>query len=314
MEKNQRVMGKRAGFTIVELLTVMAVIAILIGLLVPALNLVHDTAKDVQQRAQFHGIEIGLEMFKSEFGVYPESIDSQDEFAADGTTALKPYSGANKLAEAMVGWDLLGFHPKAEFTSEGVDLTGVKVYDTSSANRDVRSDHYVGLEKANAFRMDDIYSDPAPLDDGGVSPYYVLCDSYAKRRAVSGYKTGTPILYFKANTKYDTQVSATTAIIDDTGDDVYNYYDNLNILALGSAEDGEDHLISDAVGNDLIDFDKIIVNEQIFASTAGVGESIGDGGIGTQVPYCSKSYILMSAGKDGLFGNSDDIYNFEKDK
>jgi prepilin-type N-terminal cleavage/methylation domain-containing protein len=44
---------KRKGFTIVELLTVMAIIAILMGLLLPAMNAVRKAAKDVSQKAQF---------------------------------------------------------------------------------------------------------------------------------------------------------------------------------------------------------------------------------------------------------------------
>ena len=69
MKKNkENQIVERAGFTIVELLTVMAVIAILIGLLVPALGLVNNAAKDLQQKAQFHGIKVGLELFKTEFG------------------------------------------------------------------------------------------------------------------------------------------------------------------------------------------------------------------------------------------------------
>ena len=47
-EKNDRA----AGFTIVELLTVMSVIVILIGLLVPSLNKVKRFARDVKQKAQ----------------------------------------------------------------------------------------------------------------------------------------------------------------------------------------------------------------------------------------------------------------------
>jgi len=52
-------MERKKGFTIVELLTVMAVIAVLIGLLIPALALVNKKAKTVQQRAQFHAIDVG---------------------------------------------------------------------------------------------------------------------------------------------------------------------------------------------------------------------------------------------------------------
>ena len=44
--------NKKAAFTIVELLTVMSVIIILVGLLMPALNLVRRYARTVRQKNQ----------------------------------------------------------------------------------------------------------------------------------------------------------------------------------------------------------------------------------------------------------------------
>lgn len=297
-KSNENQMGKRAGFTIVELLTVMAVIAILIGLLVPALGLVHDTAKDLQQRAQFHGIEVGLEAYKSVYGSYPES----DENAYAPATEIDPsdnYNGANKLAEAMLGWDLLGFHPKSEFISDGTEALGATdIYDgTDPVNLDERSDRFVELEKANAYLIGDIYP-PASIGSSKVSVNsFVLCDSYSKLRSVSGLKTGTPILYFKARTKYRFQDMS-----DGTANDIYNYDDNKELLDLGLAEDGGiDHFIADGT-DDYLDFEDLIINDQILTATT------------AQVPYLAEKYILMSAGKDGIFGNADDIYNFEKQK
>ena len=63
----------RRAFTIVELLTVMSIIVILIGLLVPALNKVKRYATDVRQKAQLHSMDAAIELFNSEFDGYPPS-------------------------------------------------------------------------------------------------------------------------------------------------------------------------------------------------------------------------------------------------
>ncbi|MHC4783261.1 MAG: type II secretion system protein, partial [Planctomycetota bacterium] len=156
---------RKKGFTIVELLTVMGVIAVLIGLLVPALSLVKDKAKVIQQKAQFHGIDVGLEIYKNEFGSYPRSDDNSmlPIPPADPT----PYCGANKLAEAMVGLDLIGFHPNSDFRStgqntvvdkDGVTLKDIQIYDTQGTNPtwqtdieniDARKGPFLDLENAN---------------------------------------------------------------------------------------------------------------------------------------------------------------------
>ena len=56
------------GFTIVELLTVLAIIAMLVGLLVPALNLVRNIAKETKQKAQLTTIGLALTAFKNDEG------------------------------------------------------------------------------------------------------------------------------------------------------------------------------------------------------------------------------------------------------
>ena len=89
---------KRRAFTIVELLTVMSVIIILISLLVPALNQVKRFAKEVKQKAQFHSIDVAMELYETEHQEYPDS----DREGSDG----QEYCGAMKLAEAMVGQEV----------------------------------------------------------------------------------------------------------------------------------------------------------------------------------------------------------------
>ena len=87
-----RQFSHRTGFTLVEMLAAVAVIAILISLIVPALTMVKKSADMARQRAQFHSIEIALEAFRADFGDYPPS-------KSEGL--LTAYPGALKLAEAI---------------------------------------------------------------------------------------------------------------------------------------------------------------------------------------------------------------------
>jgi len=64
---------KRTGFTIVELLAALGIIALMVGLLIPALSMVRNTAKETKQKAQFATIELALTAFKNDYGDYPRS-------------------------------------------------------------------------------------------------------------------------------------------------------------------------------------------------------------------------------------------------
>jgi len=286
---------------------------------------VKDYSKRIQQKAQFHGIDMGLEMYKTEFGSYPRSNDNSiaPQHLVDNT----PYCGANKLAEAMVGLDLIGFHPNADFRSDGmntvVDKNGisapVNVYDTSQPapavwqsgqeNIDARKGPFVDLEKVNAFRLDEIYAGgvPAPFIgnfstfDAQLNPVTLyplaLCDVYAQKRSGTGSKkTGTPILYYRARSNYSQQNYSIDGVY---ADDIYNYDDNANLVALGMPNDGTAFSVQTAgTGDELENFENIIVNDNI--------QTI-------RRPYRADSYILISAGKDGDFGTADDVFNFDKE-
>lgn len=306
--KTSKAKLKRAGFTIVELLTVMGIIALLLGLLVPALNLVRDYSKEIQQGAQFHSIGVGLAMFKTEFGSYPESSDN---FVTPHPVDDTPYGGAQKLAEAMVGLDFLGFHPKADFRADGTysrddgqgGIEDPRVYDaiggieengatpgmfgeTGLENMQARKGPFVTLENANAFKMEDVYEN---YEDFAFDSL-VLCDEYSKKRH-SVHKTGKPVLYYRARTGYTQQKSS-----DGIADDIYYYPDNALLIDLTTVDDDGTAARLDSE----LEFDEMILNEKFT-------------GIDTvQKPYRENSYILISAGKDGLYGTPDDTFNFKK--
>jgi prepilin-type N-terminal cleavage/methylation domain-containing protein len=67
----------RAGFTIVELLTVIAIIAILAAMLLPVLAAAHKHALKVQARLEINQIATAIEKYDSDYGRFPVSTNAQ---------------------------------------------------------------------------------------------------------------------------------------------------------------------------------------------------------------------------------------------
>ena len=84
---------RRGGFTLLELLIVVAVIAVLIALLVPALRGVVGQANDAAVRSELSGLEAGIASFHSAYGRNPPSYvnltlnDAETAFADPRTFA-----------------------------------------------------------------------------------------------------------------------------------------------------------------------------------------------------------------------------------
>lgn len=333
MRHRQRNSEKRA-FTIVELLTVMGVIALLIGLLAPALNAVRRVARDTKQKAQFNSIKAGIEMFRADQGDYPESAVIDGTGQTGSLATGKVIAGSQRLAEALLGRDFQGFDPVSRWhptldttavTNAYGGLPPVAAELTKSLER--RRSPYLDIENVGAFNIDQLYcvgstgqsppstiygttnttqpqnNDPAPL----------ITDVYTDKTITVEYGTagkskyvrvGTPILYYKANTTYKDLQRQTPSLVK-VESCTYNYYDNKVILDLGkmSAWNGGPAVLGEAryypMANDTGIYEKFyesITNPQA-PSLEGVA-------------YRQDSYILMSAGRDGLFGTTDDIYNF----
>ncbi len=298
MEPIAKKSNEKAAFTIIELLTVMSIIVILISLLVPSLNMVKRYAKEVRQKAQFHSIESAMELFNNEWDGYPPS-DAKDEMDKD-------YCGAMKLCEAMVGQDLMGFHPNSHFRKDLTDGKGYLLYDRDPTisvddpnedNLKARKGPYLQLEKANTYRLWHLYGGRTGVFSEDNGPYlFVLCDEYTRvRNQNTGGKIGMPILYYKANTSntiHDPTGSYPTGPDDDNGY-IYNYWDNQELVNLGLPWDttGTHPLAADPAK-----FYEITRDDRI--------------DIATGRPYRPDSYILISAGFDGLYGTDDDVFNF----
>jgi len=175
----------------------------------------------VKQKAQFNSIGAAMELFSNENDGYPPSG------ALDG--AGQPYCGAMKLSEAMMGRDLLGFHPDSVFRADGMDSTGKSpIYPIPPTTEDLKArlGTLLQFENANAYRLLDIYG------SGNTGPFneinFVLCDLYTRDMG-TGNKTGMPILYYKADTSH-TEHDVNNP---DNPENIYNYKDNHALVGLG---------------------------------------------------------------------------------
>jgi len=281
-----RTKHKKTAFTIVELLTVMSIIIILISLLLPALNAAKRFSRVVLQKNQFRNIGSGLQIYDSDFDEYPDS----DALGADGAA----YCGAMKLAEVMAGQDGLAFHLDSRLTNDGEDADGTLLYPPNPSIDNLRSrKEYLERRDTQICSLDDLYESPGTTFSrtGDIA---LLCDVFRSVRSqATGRRIGMPVLYYRADTSrmsHDVNTPGNT-------DNIYNYLDNHDFLSLGLPPDGSTvHPLyqrgSDPVG-------------QVFY------ENILDASSPIPRPHNKDSYILISAGWDGIYGTRDDVYNFK---
>jgi len=112
---------RRTGFTLVELLMVIAIIAVLAGLLIPLIGYAKTAAKNSKCEAQLGNIKAAFAVFKDANGFYPEKFmaGTKDTYAE----TFKPggtFQTANQVTAAG-GWD---------------DIAGVLLQQLQTVDRD----------------------------------------------------------------------------------------------------------------------------------------------------------------------------------
>ena len=313
----------KKAFTLIELLVVVAIISMLLGLISVGLHKTSVTAKNLRQKSVFHGMEIGLELFSKDFDGYPDSkqIDKNPS---------EVITGSQHLAEALVGRDGQGFDPETDWyapddgTADGDPYVGQKSLDR-------RKPLYLEFQHFEARTLDEIFEASVisanhvfTKDSTGTQRAPILTDVFQKNPVIDGKgKTGTPILYFKANRSKkawefrDKDPDANDWLPETYRKWVYNLEDNLPLLNMEIANPDlldtkytqhfpdTDHPIDAPEYKRAGAFYRFLTNAE--ADTTGAA---GIGGIGKYRPFNPNTFLLISAGNDGVYGTKDDITNF----
>jgi prepilin-type N-terminal cleavage/methylation domain-containing protein len=312
------------GFTIIELLTVIAVIVIIIAMIVPGINYAKKIAKELRVRTQVKTLGEAVEAFYGANDFYPPSDTTFAGAAPNNKTC-----GAQKFAAALVGIDMHGYDPQGDFdlmTTQGnpkaYAIAGVLGATQADEDKSIgrRKDLYVTpSQDMVACDMKYLYDSAVntKLYAGGdvankkMGP--VLCDGMKVKEitvpttnpvGTATLNPGTPFLYFKAN--------ADSKILDKTKTtgNIYNYADNADLLALTPLS-GEKIKPSDDSHHGW--YTGHAQGDGNASGPKNFYDSITNPAITTEArPYNMGGYLIISAGTDGLYGTKDDITNFKK--
>jgi prepilin-type N-terminal cleavage/methylation domain-containing protein len=225
------------AFTLIELLVVVAIIALLIGILIPSFKAVTRSAKTVSAVARINVLERGLESYRNEpalGGVYPPSqTDDQTNFTTvvsmenplniPGQPATVDFvTGANLLAYGMVGADRLGTPGFRDLPSDADDFwfnnmsavpEDLDLYDLNPSTGEPIHPRFPGtgstfvdeptaatIRSLNELDEDGlIATDVSDFDGTGAPDQLFFTDPW-----------GYPILYYRANKAARSMVSEPT--------------------------------------------------------------------------------------------------------
>ena len=99
--------SRAGGFTLVEILTVVAIIALLIAILVPAVGGVQRSAVKSRTRSQFSQYILAYEAFRADAGYYPTMNAGSAEFGLKGSNDV--------FVETLSGSDAAGGAPSSTY-------------------------------------------------------------------------------------------------------------------------------------------------------------------------------------------------------
>lgn len=242
--------GVRA-FTLIELLTVVAIIALLIGILVPSLGSARDSAKKVKSKAAMKSIGDGLEGFAGENSNelkgnnYPPSRGGDDPTVEDDDQI--GMQGASWAVRYLLGKDFRGYIPPTQakaYVYDG-DPAGTQVgwyEEVGGSNPNPKlQDPNIVLPRAGPYLAAEAVTFKAPRDLSNRAVPPVNADIPREKNPVFVDAFDNPILYYAANSRHAASAKANivTAKYPSSGGyvGVYSFGDNAFFTGGNSCRD-----------------------------------------------------------------------------
>ncbi|MCP4248600.1 MAG: prepilin-type N-terminal cleavage/methylation domain-containing protein [bacterium] len=323
--RSRRRRSATAGFTLVELLTVVAIISLLIGILLPSLVRSRNQAKSVKTLAQIKALDTGLELFRSdnekEFrstngyppsaGYSPDRFSSATAWRQDVHESLAPPTydmyGANWLPRMLLGMDLLGFVAKKNVPEAQWDQPHFWYNQGLGVDPLPRLGPYLDPDKTRLLATNELTGAIPKTGNMGLNTTPVILDEFDR-----------PFLYYAAN-PFVARKHGDIATDNDNDPGIYNFLDNEGFTGYG--ENSVAGFDFGAGQHDISMFGQPgdpEVDPKSFAHyihNHGVGhEASAPTGHTLIAPYNRDTYFLITAGVDGKYGTDDDVTNIDRNE